>query len=78
MSAGCVPVVTAVGFLPVLVGDTGFLVEYGDEAAAGRAIACALESDGGVRARERVRRLYSLEKREQALLRRVERLVTGS
>jgi glycosyltransferase involved in cell wall biosynthesis len=75
MAAGCVPVVTETGFMPNLVGDTGFLVEYGDAEAAVHAIRAALDCEGGVRARERVRRLYSVERRRQALLDGVAQLV---
>jgi glycosyltransferase involved in cell wall biosynthesis len=75
MASGCVPVVTATGFMPRLVDDTGLLVEYGDADGAGRAIRAAFDHHSGTRARERVRRLYSVERRTEALLDGVGRLV---
>jgi glycosyltransferase involved in cell wall biosynthesis len=75
MAAGCVPVVTAAGFMPHLVGDTGLVVEYGDPAAAAEAIRSAFDRESGADARDRVRRLYSVERRTEALLDGVGRLV---
>jgi len=75
MAAGCVPVVTAAGFMPHLVGGTGLLVEYGDAEAAARAIRSAFDRETGSDARERVCRLYSVERRTEALLDGVGRLV---
>jgi glycosyltransferase involved in cell wall biosynthesis len=75
MAAGCVPVVTDRGFMPHLVGDTGLLVDYGDVEAAAQAIRSAFGHEGGTRARERVRQLYSVERRTAALLDGVGRLV---
>ena len=75
MSAGCVPVVTSTGFMPHLVGDTGLQVEYGDTGAAARAIRSAFDRESGPQARERVRRFYSVERRTEALLDGVGRLV---
>ena len=77
MSAGCVPVATASAFMPEIVGDTGFLVEYGDSVAAAEAISRALESDSGSRARARIEALFSLERRERELLGSVGRLISG-
>ena len=77
MSAGCVPVATATTFMPEIVGDTGFLVEYGNSMAATEAISRALESDSGSRARERIQTLFSLERRERELLSNVECLISG-
>jgi glycosyltransferase involved in cell wall biosynthesis len=75
MAAGCVPVVADAGFMPRLVGDTGFVVPHGNAAAAAEAIRAALACEGGAQARERVRRLYSLERRTRALLEGVGGLV---
>jgi glycosyltransferase involved in cell wall biosynthesis len=76
MSAGCVPVATAAGFMPEVVGDTGFLVEYGNAPAAAEAITQALASDEGPRARLRVRSLYPVERRTRELRESIERLLT--
>ncbi len=67
MSCECVPVVTDRGALPEVVGDTGFVVPYGDADATAAAIAKALQSDGGRAARIRVQREFSLEERRQKI-----------
>src|SRR5437016_1970282 len=77
MSAGCVPVATAAAFMPEIVGDTGFLVEYGNSMAAAEAIRWALESDSGSRARVRIQTLFSLERRERELLSNVDCLISS-
>jgi glycosyltransferase involved in cell wall biosynthesis len=70
MSSGCVPVVSATGFMPDLVGETGFVVEYGNPEAAAAAIRRALAADGGAgaRARARIQARFSLERRQRELL----------
>jgi glycosyltransferase involved in cell wall biosynthesis len=59
MLAGCVPVVTPVGALPEVVGDTGVVV--GDDLAA--AIRTALPLAPAVAARARVLERFTLERR---------------
>ncbi len=74
MLCGCVPVVTDRGSLPEVAGDLGFYAPYGDVEATVTQIRSALNSDRGPAARERVLRLFPLEKREKALVEVVERL----
>lgn len=75
MACGCVPVVTNRGALPEVVNGVGFFVSYGDGVAAAEAIAKALDSSKGREARELVERKFSLKKRENRLLSRINRLV---
>lgn len=72
MACGCVPVVTERGALPEVVGDTGFYVPYGDEKATADGIKKALKSGNGSIASERIRRIFSLNKREIALIEAIE------
>ncbi len=67
MACECVPVVTDRGALPEVVGDTGFVVPYGDAEATAAAIVVALQSDGGRAARARVEKEFSLEGRMQTI-----------
>lgn len=78
MSAGCVPVVTAAGFMPEVVGDTGFVVEHGDPESAAECIALAFRSDSGTRARTRIQTLFSRERRERELLSTLDHLVSSA
>ena len=71
MSCGCVPVVTRRYALPGVVGDTGFYVPYNDPKATAEAIRKALESGKGAKARERVKKYFSLEAREKGLIREI-------
>jgi len=70
MAAGCVPVVTASGALPEVVGDTGVVVaEPSAEAVAdGVRRALALGPDARRKARARVLDQFTLERREHGLL----------
>jgi glycosyltransferase involved in cell wall biosynthesis len=74
MACECVPVVTERGALPEVVGDTGFYVPYGDAEKTSEGIKRALSSELGKAARERIRRLFTLEKRESELVRLIESL----
>ena len=74
MLCGCVPVVTDRGALPEVAGEVGYYAPYGDVEATVRQVEAALRSDRGPAARERIMRLFPLEKREQALVEVVERL----
>jgi glycosyltransferase involved in cell wall biosynthesis len=69
MLAGCVPVVTAVGALPEVVGDAGVQIDDAAPAsiAAGVRAALALGSSGRARARDRVLRTFSVDARRRAL-----------
>ena len=74
MLCECVPVVTEKGALPEVVGDTGFYVAYEDEQATARGIKEALRSNKGVYARRRIEDLFSLARREKALIESLEAL----
>ena len=67
MSAECVPVVTRVGAIPEVVGDTGFYFPYGDECALAEAIRAALHSTKGSLARERIQLQFTIENRLREL-----------
>ena len=68
MACGCVPVAADCAALPEVVGDTGFYVPYGDPKATAEAIEKALQSDKGEEARERVKRLFPIERREKEII----------
>jgi len=75
MLCECVPVVTNRAAIPEVVGDTGFYVPYGDPKATAEAIKEALKSDKGKAARERIKTLFPLEKREEKLIRIINELL---
>lgn len=70
MLSGCVPVVSAVGQLPALVGDTGMLVERPDPDAIAEDLRDALDRDAEARraARTRIEEQFSMARREERLL----------
>jgi glycosyltransferase involved in cell wall biosynthesis len=70
MACECVPVVTDKGALPEVVGDTGFYVPYDDPKATAEAIKKALNSSEnlGKKARERIKNMFPIEKREKELV----------
>lgn len=74
MLAGCVPVVTAVGALPEVVGDVGVQIDDPAPAsiAGGVRAALALGTGGGARARARVLREFSVDARRRVLYELVE------
>jgi glycosyltransferase involved in cell wall biosynthesis len=74
MLCECVPVVTEKGALPEVVGDTGFYVTYEDEKATARGIKEALGSNKGANARRRIEELFSIKRREKALIESIEAL----
>lgn len=67
MLAGCVPVVTAAGALPEVVGDAGVVVEDADPARLAAGIGRALAMDGAA-ARRRVLERFTLEQRAEGLM----------
>jgi glycosyltransferase involved in cell wall biosynthesis len=67
MLAGCVPVVSASGALPEVVGDTGVIVEDLSPPSLAAAIERAMTMDGEA-ARRRVLERFTLEQREAGLL----------
>jgi glycosyltransferase involved in cell wall biosynthesis len=68
MSCECVPVGTDVQGIRTAIGDTGFYVPYGDPEATAIAIKKALESDKGKDARERIKKMFPIERREKELI----------
>lgn len=76
MLAGCIPVVTAVGALPEVVGDSGVVVGADGLAAA---IRRALDAGDAARAaaRERVLERFTLERRGNGVRAALEAAVTG-
>ena len=77
MSCGCIPVVTKSGAIPEVVDNTGFYVPYGDEKATAEAIKKALDTpeEMGKKARERIKNLFSVEKRERKLMETIKSMV---
>jgi len=74
MACKCVPVVSSKAVvLRETVGDYGFYVPYGNAKATVEAIKKALSAphDIRVKARERVKKIFSVEKREEELLRSI-------
>jgi glycosyltransferase involved in cell wall biosynthesis len=78
MLAGCVPVVTAAGALPEVVGDAGVVVEP-EPAAIATGVRRALELGPEARAaaRERIATRFPLDVRREGLLRLVDELLAG-
>jgi len=73
MLCECVPIVVNRGALPEVVGYTGFYVPYGDEKAITEAIKKALQSELGKKAREKIRKQFPTELRENKLKKVIER-----
>jgi glycosyltransferase involved in cell wall biosynthesis len=69
MIAGCVPVVTAAGTLPEVVGDASITVAQptAEAVAPGVRDALALGPETRERARQRILEHFPLERRERAL-----------
>lgn len=75
MLTECVPVVTTRGALPEVVGDTGFYVEYDNPGQTADAIKKALNTKNGESARARIKDLYSINNREEALIKIIQKLI---
>jgi len=75
MSTGCVPVGTKVGGIPTLIGDTGEYAPVRDPPATARAIRTGYDSGDGSRARDRIVRHFSLDRRRRALMKIIEEIV---
>jgi glycosyltransferase involved in cell wall biosynthesis len=71
MACECVPVVTDKGAIPEIVGDAGIYVPYGDPEATAQGIKQALKSEKGGTARQRIEEMFTIDKREEALLKTV-------
>jgi len=74
MLCKCIPVGTKYCGIHTAIGDTGFYVEYGDEKATAEAIKKALDApdDLGEKARQRIKEMFPLEKREKEITRIIE------
>jgi len=68
MLCECVPVGTERGGIPTAIGDTGFYVPYGDPKATVGAIKDALRSNKGKEARERIKKMFPIERREKEIV----------
>jgi glycosyltransferase involved in cell wall biosynthesis len=79
MLAGAVPVVTAAGALPEVVGDTGIVLSEAtaESIATGVSEALALGPEAHVAARERVRTEFPYEKRRDGILRELDHTLAG-
>ena len=75
MLCECVPVGTHNCGIPTAIGDAGFYVPYGDEKATAEAIREALKSDKGKEARERIKKMFPIERRERDLIKIIMELV---
>jgi len=78
MLCECVPVGTDVQGVRTAIGDAGFYVPYGDVEATVEAIKKALKSDNGKAARERIKKMFPIERREKELLRIIADEITKS
>ena len=69
MLCGCIPVGTIAGGIPTAIGDAGYLVDYGDQSGLEGALrhALAAPEKDGLKARERVAREFTLQRRRQSL-----------
>lgn len=67
MLCECVPVGSNVQGVRAAIGDAGFYVSYGDSKATAASIKKALNSDKGKDARQRIKTLFSMERREKEL-----------
>ena len=76
MAAGCVPVVTRAGALPEVVDDTGFYIPFGDEYALAQAVENAMQfTEMGLRARDRVLRCFTLQRRAESINRLIDEMI---
>jgi glycosyltransferase involved in cell wall biosynthesis len=76
MLCECLPVGTDRNGIPTAMGDTGFLVPFGDAEATARSIANGLKAPSirGQNARKRIQELFPEERREKGLLQAIEEL----
>ncbi|MFC1966406.1 glycosyltransferase family 4 protein [Chloroflexota bacterium] len=77
MLCECVPVVSRREALPEVVGDCGLYLDTREPQELAQNIEHALDSDLGLKARERIMKLFPLEKRRSELLAAVVELAKG-
>ncbi len=75
MLCQCVPVGTKVAGIPRAIGNTGFYAPYGDVAATVEAIRKALNCDKAKEARQRIKNMFPLERRERELIMEINELL---
>ena len=75
MACECIPVVTNRGAIPEVVGDVGYYVPYEDSKATAEAIKEALNADKGKEARERIKKMFPIERREKELVKIIRGLI---
>ena len=75
MLCECVPVVSDRGALPEVVGDTGFYVHELTPEETAKQIERAINSDLGKKARKRIINNFSIEKREEELIKMIAEVV---
>lgn len=77
MLCECIPVVSKVAALPEVVGDTVFFVNSVNPIHLGTAIKSALSDNSnlGKKARNRIKNLFPLEKREKSLVSLIDNLI---
>lgn len=77
MLCGCIPVGTTRGGIPTAIGDAGILIPYGDVAAMIEAFqaALAMSPQEGLKARARIIENFSMERREDGLLKNIAELL---
>ena len=75
MLCECIPVVTKRGAMPEVVGNTGYYALFQDVDSTVQAIKKAKISNQGHKARDRVKRLFTVEKREESLINTIEEIV---
>jgi len=80
MLAGAVPVVTAAGALPEVVGETGIVIAEATPQKIAEAVneALALRPEAHVAARERVRTEFPYEKRRDGILAELDQALRGT
>jgi len=77
MLCGCVPVGTRYCGIPTAIGDTGFYVPYGDPKATAETIKEALKLNKGKEARERIKKMFPIERREKELIEIINNIISG-
>lgn len=78
MLCECVPVVTHCAAIPEVVGDTGFYVGFNDPRETAEKIKEALVSNKGKTAKERIKTLFPLEKRNERLIQIVNEVIQNA
>lgn len=75
MACECVCVVTKMGAIPEVVGDVGIYVPLNDPKATAEAIKGGMGSELGKKARERIKTMFPLQKREDGLKQTIEDVI---